>query len=124
MWSKGDTGTDTIKDFEVNNDTLHISDLLQDEQNGSLDDYLDFSFSDGNTTISIDADKDGTVDQVIVLDGVDLSQQYGATTDGVIINGLLNDGALIVDTPTENPAPSPGTTQPDLYDQYSGNIIP
>ncbi|WP_188959076.1 beta strand repeat-containing protein, partial [Shewanella ulleungensis] len=124
VWSKGDTGTDTIKDFEVNNDTLHISDLLQDEQNGSLDDYLDFSFSDGNTTISIDADKDGTVDQVIVLDGVDLSQQYGATTDGVIINGLLNDGALIVDTPTENPAPSPGTTQPDLYDQYSGNIIP
>jgi VCBS repeat-containing protein len=124
VWSKGDSGTDTIKDFEVNNDTLHISDLLQNEQNGNLDDYLDFSFSNGNTTISIDANKDGTIDQVIVLDGVDLSQQYGATTDGVIINGLLNDGALIVDTPTQNPAPSPGTTPPDLYDQYSGNIIP
>ncbi len=124
VWSKGDIGTDTIKDFEVNNDTLHISDLLQNEQNGNLDDYLDFSFSNGNTTISIDANNDGTVDQVIVLDGVDLSQQYGATTDGVIINGLLNDGALIVDTPTQNPAPSPGTTPVDLYDQYSGNIIP
>ncbi|MBB1440612.1 type I secretion C-terminal target domain-containing protein, partial [Shewanella sp. SG41-4] len=124
VWSKGDKGTDIIKDFEVNNDTLHISDLLQNEQNGNLDDYLDFSFSNGNTTISIDADKDGIVDQVIILDGVDLSQQYGATTDGVIISGLLNDGALIVDTPTENPAPSPGTTHPDLYDQYSGNIIP
>ncbi|WP_188735600.1 beta strand repeat-containing protein, partial [Shewanella inventionis] len=124
VWSNGDVGTDTITDFEVNNDTLHISDLLQDEQNGNLEDYLQFSFSDGNTTISIDANKDGTVDQVIVLDGVDLSQQYGATADGVIINGLLNDGALIVDTPTANPAPSPGTTPPDLYDQYSGNIIP
>ncbi|MGI2114967.1 beta strand repeat-containing protein, partial [Shewanella frigidimarina] len=124
VWSKGDTGTDTIKDFEVNNDSLHISDLLQNEQSGDLDDYLDFSFSNGSTTISIDADHNGSIDQVIVLDGVDLSQEYGSTTDGVIINGLLNDGALIVDTPTVNPAPSPGTSHADLFDQHNGNIIP
>jgi Mg-chelatase subunit ChlD len=124
VWSKGDTGTDTIKDFEVNNDSLHISDLLQNEQNGDLDNYLDFSFSNGSTTISIDADHNGSIDQVIVLDGVDLSQEYGSTTDGVIINGLLNDGALIVDTATVNPAPSPGTSHADLFDQHNGNIIP
>ncbi|MGI2106212.1 beta strand repeat-containing protein, partial [Shewanella frigidimarina] len=124
VWSKGDTGTDTIKDFEVNNDSLHISDLLQNEQNGDLDNYLDFSFNNGSTTISIDADHNGSIDQVIVLDGVDLSQEYGSTTDGVIINGLLNDGALIVDTATVNPAPSPGTSHADLFDQHNGNIIP
>ena len=124
VWSKGDTGTDTIKDFEVNNDSLHISDLLQNEQNGNLDNYLDFSFNNGSTTISIDADHNGSIDQVIVLDGVDLSQEYGSTTDGVIINGLLNDGALIIDTATVNPAPSPGTSHADLFDQHNGNIIP
>ena len=124
VWSKGDTGTDTIKDFEVNNDSLHISDLLQNEQNGNLESYLEFSFSNGSTTISIDADLNGTVDQLIVLDGVDLSHEYGSNDEGVIINGLLNDGALIVDTATANPAPSPGTTHADLFDQHNGNIIP
>jgi len=124
VWSKGDTGTDTIKDFEVNNDSLHISDLLQNEQNGNLESYLEFSFSGGSTTISIDADLNGSVDQLIVLDGVDLSQEYGSTTDGVIINGLLNDGALIVDTAAVNPAPSPGTSHADLFDQHNVNIIP
>ncbi|PKG78884.1 hypothetical protein CXF80_11500 [Shewanella sp. Actino-trap-3] len=124
VWSKGDTGTDTIKDFEVNNDSLHISDLLQNEQSGDLESYLEFSFSNGSTTISIDADLDGNVDQLIVLDGVDLSQEYASTTEGVIINGLLNDGALIVDTATVNPAPSPGTNHADLFDQHNGNIIP
>ncbi|UJL41601.1 cadherin-like domain-containing protein [Shewanella vesiculosa] len=124
VWSKGDTGTDTIKDFEVNNDSLHISDLLQNEQNGNLESYLEFSFSNGSTTISIDADLNGIVDQLIVLDGVDLSQEYGSNDEGVIINGLLNDGALIVDTATANPAPSPGTTHADLFDQHNGNIIP
>jgi VCBS repeat-containing protein len=124
VWSKGDTGTDTIKDFEVNNDTLHLSDLLQNEQNGDLESYLEFSFSNGSTTISIDADLNGSVDQLIVLDGVDLSHEYGSNDEGVIINGLLNDGALIVDSATANPAPSPGTTHADLFDQHNGNIIP
>ena len=57
-----------------------------------------------------------------MLDGVDLSKEYGNTTDGVIINGLLNDGALIVDTSV--PAASPGTTSADLFDQHNGHIIP
>ncbi|MEH6465865.1 MAG: hypothetical protein V7771_18440, partial [Shewanella psychromarinicola] len=127
VWSKGDTGTDTIKNFEINNDALDISDLLQNEQNGDLDNVLDFSFSNGNTTISVDVDLNGIVDQFIVLDGVDLSQEYANTTgeaitDGVIINGLLTDGALIVDTTV--PAPSTETNYQEPLDQLNGNIIP
>ncbi|WP_188842684.1 type I secretion C-terminal target domain-containing protein, partial [Shewanella aestuarii] len=121
VWSKGDTGTDTIMDFEVGNNKLHLSDLLQNEQNGNLDDFLHFSFNNGNTTISIDVDKDGKVDQSIVLDGVDLSAEYGSTTDGVIINGLLNDGALIVDTATTTSAIS---LYVEPLEPLHGNMIP
>ncbi|MCT7943365.1 beta strand repeat-containing protein, partial [Shewanella holmiensis] len=121
VWSKGDTGIDTIMDFEVGNNKLHLSDLLQNEQNGNLDDFLHFSFNNGNTTISIDVDKDGKVDQTIVLDGVDLSAEYGSTTDGVIINGLLNDGALIVDTATTTSAIS---LYVEPLEPLHGNMIP
>ena len=124
VWSKGNTGTDTIMDFEIGSNRLHISDLLQNEQNGNLDDFLHFSFNNGNTTISIDVDKDGKVDQTIVLDGVDLSTKYGSTTDGVIINGLLHDGALIVDTATASSTTSAVTTYVEPLEPLYGNSIP
>jgi Ca2+-binding RTX toxin-like protein len=124
VWSKGDTGTDTIMDFEIGNNRLHISDLLLNEQNGNLDDFLHFSFNNGNTTISIDVDEDGKVDQTIVLDGVDLSTKYGSTTDGVIINGLLHDGALIVDTATASSTTSAVTTYVEPLEPLYGNSIP
>ncbi|MCW3170981.1 type I secretion C-terminal target domain-containing protein, partial [Shewanella subflava] len=123
VWSKGDTGTDTIMDFNVGNNKLQISDLLQNEQSGNLDDFLHFSFNNGNTTISIDADKDGKIDQTIVLDGVDLSSKYGST-DGVIINGLLNDGALIVDSATASSTTSAVSTYTDPLEPLHGNMIP
>ncbi|MFV7772679.1 VCBS domain-containing protein, partial [Shewanella marisflavi] len=98
VWQQGDTGTDHITDFNINQDKLDLSDLLQGENAGNLENYLHFTVDNGSTTIEIDANNDGHVDQTIVLDGVDLS--YLGTTDGQIINGLLgNDGngALIVD---------------------------
>ncbi|MPY25442.1 VCBS domain-containing protein, partial [Shewanella sp. YLB-07] len=99
VWSAGSTGTDHITDFNLGEDKLDLSDLLQGENAGNLGQYLHFTVNNGTTTIEIDANHDGNVDQLIVLDGVDLSTAYGAT-DEAIINGLLGnngDGALIID---------------------------
>ncbi|WP_287947645.1 type I secretion C-terminal target domain-containing protein, partial [Shewanella sp.] len=98
VWSAGSTGTDHITDFNLSKDKLDLSDLLQDESSVNLENYLHFTFDAGTTTIEIDANHDGDIDQLIVLDGVDLST-FG-TTDAAIINGLLGsngDGALIID---------------------------
>ncbi|WP_164551227.1 Calx-beta domain-containing protein [Shewanella khirikhana] len=102
VWKAGETGTDHIIDFDVNEDKLDLSDLLQGEESGNLEDFLSFSIAGGSTTIEIDADKDGNVDQRIVLDGVDLAHEYGldASDETGIITNLLGNGAgpLIVDT--------------------------
>ncbi|MCG9720872.1 type I secretion C-terminal target domain-containing protein [Shewanella sp. Isolate7] len=117
VWQQGDTGTDHITDFDINQDKLDLSDLLQGENGGNLEDYLHFTVDNGSTTIEIDANNDGHVDQTIVLDGVDLS--HLGTTDGQIINGLLGsdgNGALIVDNADVNQAASSfavPTTQDD-----------
>ncbi|WP_260865167.1 VCBS domain-containing protein [Shewanella sp. KCT] len=117
VWQQGDTGTDHITDFDINQDKLDLSDLLQGENGGNLEDYLHFTVDNGSTTIEIDANNDGHVDQTIVLDGVDLS--HLGTTDGQIINGLLGsegNGALIVDNANVNQAASSfavPTTQDD-----------
>ncbi|MBT1445440.1 VCBS domain-containing protein [Shewanella sp. JM162201] len=110
VWKAGETGTDHIIDFNVNEDKLDLSDLLQGEENGNLEDFLSFSFGNSSTTIEIDANKDGVIDQRIVLDGVDLRDAYnlqGQDADGVqsgIINGLLGNGTgpLIVDTQSDS----------------------
>ncbi|WP_338590315.1 retention module-containing protein [Shewanella khirikhana] len=102
VWKAGETGTDHIIDFDVKEDKLDLSDLLQGEETGNLEDFLSFSIAGGSTTIEIDADKDGNVDQRIVLDGVDLAHEYGldASDEAGIITNLLGNGAgpLIVDT--------------------------
>jgi VCBS repeat-containing protein len=100
-YADADKGTDHIVDFNANEDKLDLSDLLQGETANTLDEYLSFRLDNGSTVIDIDANKDGTVDQHIVLDGVDLYSQYGATDNAGIINGLLGtngSGPLIIDT--------------------------
>ncbi|MGY4828688.1 VCBS domain-containing protein [Sphaerotilaceae bacterium SBD11-9] len=113
--------TDTITDFDNTTgrgDTLDLRDLLQGETyamagasgsyNGNLDHYLHFTSSGGNTTIQISSAgafagngvvngsvASNTVDQTIVLQGVDLTS--GFTTDTQIINDLLTRGKLITD---------------------------
>ncbi|ABV36951.1 putative outer membrane adhesin like protein [Shewanella sediminis HAW-EB3] len=108
IWAKGEEGTDHITDFDLNEDKLDLSDLLQGENNGNLDEYLNFSVDSAShsTTIDIDGDGDGTFEQHIVLDGVDLKAAFG-NTDGQIINGLLGEngeGPLIIDTQSEDAA--------------------
>ena len=116
VWSAGSTGTDHITDFNLSKDKLDLSDLLQDESSVNLENYLHFTFDAGTTTIEIDANHDGDIDQLIVLDGVDLST-FG-TTDAAIINGLLGnngDGALIIDNQAS------ASSSPTVFADNSGS---
>ena len=100
-WLVNDTGHDVVTDFSIaEGDVLDLSDLLVAEENGSLDQYLSFSFAGGNTLIQASAVSGGPVVQEIELQGVDLSsaEYYGSTDAGTIITGLLGDNALKVDT--------------------------
>jgi len=88
-----------------------LADLLVNEENSNnLDHYLDFEFDavTGNTTIAVSAlgsfEKDDDAkdcqeqaDQLIILEGVDLT---GGNTfaDENIIQNMLNNQQLIVDT--------------------------
>ncbi|WP_237158088.1 retention module-containing protein [Shewanella psychrophila] len=104
--SSGSEGSDHITDFNLNEDKLDLSDLLQGETSGNLDKYLNFSVDNAShsTSIDIDGDGDGTFEQQIILDGVDLKAAFGHT-DEQIINGLLgenSDGPLIIDTQGES----------------------
>ncbi|UCH40470.1 MAG: type I secretion C-terminal target domain-containing protein, partial [Gammaproteobacteria bacterium] len=105
----GDEGTlgtpavDTINDFTVGvgGDVLDLSDMLQNEDLASLDDFLNFSYDSGsgNTTISIDTDGNSgafETQQQILLTGVDLTAN-GTLSDQQILDNLLNNGNLVVD---------------------------
>ncbi|WP_330149103.1 retention module-containing protein [Shewanella xiamenensis] len=124
-YADADKGTDHIMDFKVGEDKLDLSDLLQGETANTLESYLSFSLNNGSTVIDIDANKDGTFDQHIVLDGVNLYSQFGATDNAGIINGLLGsngNGPLIIDTaPPVTPDAPQGVTP--LTDPHN-NIIP
>ncbi|WP_119978860.1 type I secretion C-terminal target domain-containing protein, partial [Shewanella algidipiscicola] len=113
VWQQGDTGTDHITDFNVSQDKLDLSDLLQGETINNLENYLHFTVENGNTTIEIDANDDGNIDQMIVLDGIDLFAELGVNSDAEVINSLLGtngDGALIIDDASS--AYSSSSTEP------------
>ena len=99
-WSLSDassftTPVDVIKDWNDGTNVLDLKDLLQGEHANSisLDAYLDFNVSGGNTTISVKSSLGGPVDQTILLEGVALA---GAGDQGIITN-LLNANKLVVD---------------------------
>jgi large repetitive protein len=107
---KGTTATpaaDTISDFSVasqasGGDVLDLRDLLQGETTRtSLDNYLDFSSSGGNTVISIKSGGSGGADQTITLTGIsNLGSSLGlgsSASDQQIINELINRGKLLTD---------------------------
>ncbi|MDF0732290.1 retention module-containing protein [Pseudomonas entomophila] len=115
VWQKGDTGHDTVTDFTFGNDRLDLSQLLQGENatSASLDDYLHFKVSGTGTnvvsTIEVSSVAGAAPIQTIELAGVDLAQHYGVTAGAggliaagqdtaTIINGMLNDHSLKVDT--------------------------
>jgi hypothetical protein len=105
VWKSGESDTDTIADFDVgakdnnDDDVLNLADLLQSEHlnAASLGNYLSFNFSDGNTTLTIDADGTlGAATQLVVLQGIDLTSNNTLSTSA-IINTLLADGHLDTD---------------------------
>jgi large repetitive protein len=116
VWKAGEQGSDRILDFTLGGgegDALDLRDLLSGETTDSLADYLYFTVVGGggppSTLISVSPSGAGPATQTIELSGVDLAAQYGVTpgaagivSGGVdtarIINGLLGDHALLVDT--------------------------
>ncbi|WP_430309517.1 retention module-containing protein [Pseudomonas sp. PONIH3] len=115
VWQKGDTGHDTVTDFTPGSDHLDLSQLLQGENatSASLDDYLHFKVSGSGvsvvSTIEVSSVAGAAPTQTIDLAGVDLAQNYGVSAGAggliaaghdtaTIINGMLNDHSLKVDT--------------------------
>ncbi|MCF5084955.1 retention module-containing protein [Pseudomonas gessardii] len=107
----GNSGHDVITDFTVGSDKLDLSQLLLGENatSASLDDYLHFKVLGGTTTIDISAVAGATPTQTLDLAGVNLATHYGVTPGvggliaggadtATIINGMLNDHSLKVDT--------------------------
>jgi VCBS repeat-containing protein len=115
QWQAGNTGHDTVTDFNFGLDKLDLSQLLQGEHAdaNSLENFLHFSVS-GNgaslvSSIGVSSVAGGATTQTIDLAGVNLAQHYGVSpgAGGVvasghdtasIINGMLGDHSLKVDT--------------------------
>ncbi|MGX1173659.1 retention module-containing protein [Pseudomonas sp. R151218B TE3479] len=114
QWQAGNSGHDVITDFAPGVDKLDLSQLLQGENGSaaSLDDYLHFSVSGSGgsvvTSIDVSAIAGATPNQTIDLAGVNLASHYGVAPGAggiiggadtaTIINGMLNDHSLKVDT--------------------------
>ncbi|MEG1042482.1 MAG: type I secretion C-terminal target domain-containing protein, partial [Pseudomonas sp.] len=115
LWQQGNTGHDVVTDFTPGTDRLDLSQLLQGENptSASLDDYLHFKVTGSGTgvvsTIEVSAVAGAAPSQIIDLEGVNLAQHYGVTAGAggviaagqdtaTIINGMLNDHSLKVDT--------------------------
>ncbi|RKS23897.1 putative secreted protein (type I secretion substrate) [Pseudomonas sp. WPR_5_2] len=114
QWLKGNSGHDVITDFTPGTDKLDLSQLLQGENGtaASLDDYLHFTVSGSGaslvTSIDVSAMAGAAPNQTIDLAGVNLASHYGVTPgaggvisgadSATIINGMLNDHSLKVDT--------------------------
>ncbi len=103
IWHTSDLGTaaavaeDTIADFQLGQggDALVLNDILVDEENHQLDEYLHFNFSGSDTTLEVKPVANGDVTQTIKLEGIDLSTLGSSDSD--IINSLMNDGNLKLD---------------------------
>ncbi|MFW9269967.1 retention module-containing protein [Pseudomonas sp. NR3] len=114
QWQAGNSGHDVITDFIPGLDKLDLSQLLLGENGSaaSLDDYLHFTVTGTGasvvTSIDVSSTAGATPNQTIDLAGIDLASHYGVTPGSggmiggadtaTIINGMLNDHSLKVDT--------------------------
>ncbi|WP_434650280.1 retention module-containing protein [Pseudomonas sp. D1-2] len=114
QWQAGNSGHDVITDFTPGLDKLDLSQLLLGENGSaaSLDDYLHLTVTGTGasvvTSIDVSSTAGATPNQTIDLAGIDLASHYGVTPGSggmiggadtaTIINGMLNDHSLKVDT--------------------------
>ena len=105
----GSAATDVITDFDNadasnGGDVLDLRDLLVDETEDTLDEYLYFEESGGNTIVHISSTggfTDGVYDasaedQTIEITGVDLTNGFGGD-QMAIIQDLMDRGKLMGD---------------------------
>ncbi|WP_318454451.1 retention module-containing protein [Photobacterium leiognathi] len=89
------TSVDTIKDFNVKEDHLALSDLLHSVKDNELDKFLTLRQDGKNTDIAINTDGKGDIEQHIILDNVNSNDVV--KNIGVITNNLLHsDGDKLI----------------------------
>ncbi|MEC6798112.1 Ig-like domain-containing protein, partial [Photobacterium sp. S4TG1] len=87
--------TDHIKDFNIHEDKLNLSDLLHNATENTIDHYLTLHQDGNDTVISINVDARNDVEQNIVLDNTKLGDVKANL--GVITNNLLHfDGDKLI----------------------------
>ena len=108
VYRDGDTGTDTITDFNVSDgDIINLIGLLSNVANlthdaAGLASVLNFSQVGTTTLLAIDTTGDGVADQSINLSNINLTASQ-TLTDQQIISNMLADGSLVT---TDNDAPT------------------
>ncbi len=89
------TSVDTIKDFNVKEDHLDLTDLLHSVKDNELDKFLTLRQDGKNTDIAINNDGKGDIEQHIILDNVNSNDVV--KNIGVITNNLLHsDGDKLI----------------------------
>ncbi|NRA61939.1 MAG: Ig-like domain-containing protein, partial [Psychrobium sp.] len=117
-YQSGTEGIDVIQGFELNQDKLDLPDMLNVNDDNTIETYLSITSDENGTTIEIDVDKDGETDQIIVLDGLDLTEAL-ADNASAVINTLfdnIGDRALLTDSGnTDLPPPDVGVLDDDIF---------
>ncbi len=110
VWNGGDQGSssaavDTVREFNVSEDLLDLSDLLDDmgmSTGGVIEQYLSLTEDSGNVKLSVKEGSGGAVTQEIVLENVsaaDLKSDLGlapTASDNDLLNQLISESKLIV----------------------------
>ena len=94
VFEQGDTGTDTIVNFNASEgDVLNLADLIVDDVDAgySVDQLLSVTSDGTNTEVTYDAGADGSVDQMILVQNVDLVQGESDPLAALLGNGTIED---------------------------------
>ncbi|MCL1126115.1 type I secretion C-terminal target domain-containing protein [Shewanella surugensis] len=111
-------GETHIIGFDLTEDKLDISDILQNEGDiENLDNILHFSTAGEDTIIDIDSNHDGNMDQHLILDGIDLFASYSVNNDNDMINILIAEEHLII-----HASSSTGSNEPEPLEDNISSI--
>ncbi len=97
-FTDADSGSvNIIKDF-TDKDILDLKALLVGEESGNLSDYLTFSMDNGDTLLQVSPSGSGGDSQQIRFESVDLLDLYGAASSADLINAMLVEQTLVIDS--------------------------